>query len=73
MKVTYDRSVDAAYIYLSEDIRDGYIKKTYLCDPDEVGGMINIDFDEDGRILGMEVLDASHHLSKKMLKDAVQI
>jgi uncharacterized protein YuzE len=73
MKVTYDRSVDAAYIYLAENIGDGCVKKTYACDPEEVGGIINIDFDEDGRILGVEVLGASHHLPKKMLKEAVPL
>ena len=73
MKVTYDRSVDAAYIYLADDIGEGCVKKTYACDPDEVGGVINLDFDEDGRMVGVEVLGASHHLPKTILKSAVSI
>lgn len=72
MKVTYDPSVDAAYIYLT-DIRPGGVKKTYECDPNEVGTMINLDFDDEGRILGVEVLAASAHLPKSVLKHADRI
>jgi len=34
----------------------------YPCDPVEVGGMINLDFDENGRLVGVEVLAASSKL-----------
>ena len=73
MKITYDPSVDAAYIYLAESIEPGGVKKTYMCDPVEVGTMVNLDMDSEGRIVGVEVLSASAHLPKNVLKHAVQI
>ena len=73
MKITYDPSVDAAYIYLADAIEPGGVKKTYMCDPEEVGTMVNLDFDDDGRIVGVEVLSASTHLPKAALKSAKRI
>jgi uncharacterized protein YuzE len=67
MKVSYDRKVDAAYIYFKEDIGAGGVAKTYPCDPTEVGGEINLDFDKEGRLVGIEVLDASKKLPPAML------
>jgi uncharacterized protein YuzE len=46
------------------------VKKTYACDPKEVGGHIALDFDAKGRIVGVEVLDASKHLPPELLKTA---
>jgi uncharacterized protein YuzE len=66
MKITYDRETDAAYIYLVP-IANGGVAQTYPCDPAEVNGMINLDFDSDGRLLGIEVLDASRKLPKSVL------
>lgn len=67
MKITYDSEADAAYIYLAP-IEPGGVAKTYACDPGEVGGTINLDFDADGRLLGIEVLDASGKLPESVLK-----
>ncbi len=61
-KLTYDASVDAAYLYLVP-IKAGGAKKTYACDPDEVGGQTQLDFDEGGRLIDIKVLDASHMAS----------
>lgn len=69
-KVTYDPSVDAAYLYLVP-IGPGEAKMTYGCDPEEVDGQIHLDFDKEGRLIGIEVLDASHKLPKSLLKAAV--
>jgi uncharacterized protein YuzE len=66
-KLTYDTEVDAAYLYLVP-FQPGSAKKTYACDPDEVGGQIQLDFDEDGRLIGIEVLDASHMLPADLIK-----
>jgi len=68
MKITYDRSADAAYIYLA--VFQGQVGKMYACDPIEVGGQINLDFDLSGRLLGIEVLDASHKLPRELLEAA---
>ena len=62
MKITYDRSVDAAYIYLTSGIGAGGVAKTYCCDPLEVHGQIHLDFDNQGRLVGIEVLGASRLL-----------
>jgi uncharacterized protein YuzE len=66
MKITYDKNADAAYIQIQE-IFPGGVKKTYLCDPEEVGTMINLDFDENNILVGIEVLDASKKLPKEVL------
>lgn len=63
MRVTYDAAVDAAYVYLVGEINAGDAVRTVPVDPREIGGMINLDFDAEGRLVGVEVLDASRFLS----------
>jgi uncharacterized protein YuzE len=70
MKTKYDRSVNSAYILLEDKIYFGRVKKTYPCDINEVGGMINLNFDAEGRLVGIEVLDASTLLPKELLDQA---
>jgi len=67
MKITYDKSVDAAYIYLAETSEK--VASTYLCDPKEAG-MINLDFDKNKILIGIEILDAAKTLSKEILEQA---
>ncbi len=50
MRIEYDREVDALYIRLQEK----YVARTV-----EVDEGINIDFDEKGKLIGLEVLDAT--------------
>ena len=69
MKVTYDSSVDAAYIQLAREIAAGGVAKTHPCDPLEVGGEINLDFDAEGRLIGIEILDASKKLPAELLRN----
>ena len=73
MKIRYDTYADAAYIYLVDEIKYGGAARTYPCDPLQVNGMINLDFDADGRLVGIEVLDASKKLHKEILKDSKYI
>lgn len=54
MKVTYDKSVDAVYISLSALQPEGVI---------EVADGINIDVTSDGKVVGIELLDASEKVS----------
>lgn len=68
MKITYDRVVNAAYIYLVDEIGKGQVHKTYCCDPLEVKGQIHLDFDSSGRLLGIEVLDARSKLPEALLE-----
>jgi uncharacterized protein YuzE len=67
LNIEYDARLDAAYINLSP-MKPGDAKKTYACDPEEVGGQIQLDFDESGRLIGIEVLHASRMLPASLLK-----
>jgi uncharacterized protein YuzE len=67
LNIEYDARVDAAYINLAT-MRPGDAKKTYACDPEEVGGQIQLDFDGSGRLIGIEILHASQMLPKSLLK-----
>jgi uncharacterized protein YuzE len=72
-KVTYDRKANAAYIYFVDISERSKAARMYACDPVEVGGMINLDFDEDGHLMGIEVLAASSKLDPHVLDGAEQI
>jgi uncharacterized protein YuzE len=68
LRVTFDPEVNAAYIYLADEPALGWRHgKTIPLDPAEVGGMVNIDLDDDGRLMGIEVLDARSLLPDRML------
>lgn len=69
-RVTYDSEADAAYVYLVGEIRAGEAVRTVSVAPDEIGGMVNIDLDIDGRILGIEILDARSLMRPDVLPDA---
>ena len=59
--VSYDIEADAAYIRFST----GKVKES-----GEVSSGIVLDYDEDGHIVGMEVLDARRHLPPQLLEEA---
>jgi uncharacterized protein YuzE len=67
MIVRYDAESDAAYLQLLPETSGAKVAQTYPCDPSEVGGIINLDFDADGRLVGIEVLDASRLLPAHLL------
>jgi len=50
MKIHYDQDVDAAYLRLSEEAPSGVV---------EISEGVNLDLTEDGKIVGIEILDAS--------------
>ena len=56
MKVNYDNEVDALYIQISDEEPEGVI---------EVKEGLNIDITKDGKIVGIELLDASKKTSLK--------
>ncbi|HCU51563.1 MAG TPA: hypothetical protein DGG94_17485 [Micromonosporaceae bacterium] len=66
MRIEYDKEADAAYIYLVTEIGVGGVAKTVPCDP-TAAGEINLDFDSEDRLIGIEVLDASKRLSRSLL------
>lgn len=55
MKIEYDKEVDALYIRLQEK----KVAKTR-----EFDDGLNIDFDEGGKLIGFEILDATQRYSK---------
>ena len=65
MKFEYDKEVDAAYIYLVYPIKDRQASNTI-----QLNDTITLDFDKEGKLLGIEILDASKVLKKKVLEEA---
>ena len=65
MKLEYDKEVYAAYIYLEHPLKDGDAKKTI-----ELNENIILDFDDKGKLLGVERLNATKVLNKKVLLEA---
>jgi uncharacterized protein YuzE len=60
MRITYDSSVDALYIEL---------RKAQAMDSDDIEDGVVVDFDADGHVIGIEVLDASKRLTPEELKN----
>ena len=54
MKTTYDSSSDALYVRFAD---------TAIVESEEVADGVVLDFDADGRIVAIEVLEAKKHLS----------
>ncbi|WP_211357145.1 DUF2283 domain-containing protein [Nocardioides rubriscoriae] len=67
LRVTYDAQADAAYIYFVPDVEFGQAVRTVPVDGGEHPWMVNIDVGADGRILGVEVLDARRLLPPALL------
>ena len=59
--VKYSPEDNAAYIRFSQST---------VLESEEVSPGLVLDFDAEGRIVGMEVLDAQKHLSPELLKSA---
>ena len=58
MKISYDEETDAAYIRLSEEIPSGVV---------EMAEGVNLDVTEDGKIIGIEILDATQKIPLQSL------
>jgi len=56
MKIEYDQEVDALYIRVQEK----YVAKTQ-----EISEGVNLDFDEEGKLIGLELLDATERYPRK--------
>lgn len=70
MKITYDGRVNAAYIYLKRQIGVAEVKKNYVCEQPGLDGEVILNLDEENRLIGIEILYASHHLPAELLKEA---
>ncbi|MEV0749732.1 DUF2283 domain-containing protein [Streptomyces sp. NPDC050273] len=73
VRVTYDETVNAAYIHLTQPQAHVTSARMYPCDPVDVDCMINLDFDEHGRLIGIEVLAASSKLPEHLLQSAERL
>ncbi|MBS3151072.1 DUF2283 domain-containing protein [Candidatus Woesearchaeota archaeon] len=64
MKLEYDKEADAAYIYIKYPIKEGEAEKTIELNEDLI-----VDFDKDGKLIGIEILNASRVIGKEVLKE----
>lgn len=76
MKVTYDKSVDAVYIYLLDENSSGFKvhdTESVIIDDFIDFPQMQIDINSQKKMLGFEILDASKFLPKEFLNSAVRI
>lgn len=66
--ITFDSEADAAYFAVVKDIEAGESFENVVLEREH--GTIVLDFDRDGRMLGIEVLGAHALLAPKTLEDA---
>lgn len=60
MRITWQRDTDMVYIQFADTISPG----------EAIAGMVNLDLDASGRLLGMELGDASRLLPREILDRA---
>ena len=64
---TYDPDADASYIYLASDRASGDAVRQQHVHCDGSDGQVILDYDRDGRLLGIELLGASSLLRASAL------
>jgi uncharacterized protein YuzE len=69
VRISYDADADAVYIHLDRETGAARRTTTQAATPDGVDGFVALDW-EDGRIIGIEILDASRRLSQDLLDEA---
>jgi uncharacterized protein YuzE len=69
MRITYDPSGGAAYVYLVQRIEPGEAQQQVLA----LDGDLLIDLDANGKILGIEILAADRLLRPETLASAEQL
>ena len=67
MKITYDKSVDALYIYLRPEAANKHRNKGIVART-EGEWPIHLDFSKEGDLLGIEIIGASHLVNLGYLK-----
>jgi uncharacterized protein YuzE len=58
MKIEYDKEADAIYIQL---------KEAYVHDNIDIEEGISVDIDENGHVIGIEILDVTHRIPAEEL------
>ncbi|MDX6481915.1 MAG: hypothetical protein QOG85_2425 [Gaiellaceae bacterium] len=72
MRVTFNRSGNSAYIYLKEIVEGEAVRQHHVDEP-HARGMFILDFDKKGRLIGIEILDATKALPPGLLDKAERI
>ena len=72
MRLTFDRAANAAYIYLVA-IGHGDVEKTESVTPAHNRGTYNLDFNKNGRLIGIEILNATRVLPSEVLAQAERL
>jgi uncharacterized protein YuzE len=69
VRITYDAAADAVYIYLTGQPLTPGRTTIQAGTPSDIEGFIALDW-KDGRLVGIEVLDASRRLHPDLLAEA---
>ena len=68
MKITYDKQADAAYVMIADRIQDGEAAiQLHSIETPGGKGEVTLDFDRNGKLLGMEILGAAQVLHPEVL------
>ncbi|MEQ4209777.1 DUF2283 domain-containing protein [Actinopolymorpha sp. B9G3] len=73
MRVTYDAEADATYVYLVDEIARGEVANSRVADIPLENAALTVDFDANGRVLGIELLGASRILRPETIQAAEDI
>ena len=69
MRITYDPQANAVYLYLTDEPLTPGRTTIQATNPPTVPGFVALDW-KDGRLVGIEILDASTRLHHDLLQEA---
>jgi uncharacterized protein YuzE len=72
MRVTFDAEDNVGYIHLVDDISPGRSTQQVVAE-DAHGSAVVLDFDTDGRLVGLELLSARRQLHPDLLGTADRV
>lgn len=72
MRVTFDGETDVGYIQFADELGPGLASGRVVAE-DAHGSSVVLDFDADGRLLGVELLSARRQLHPDLLPGAERI
>jgi uncharacterized protein YuzE len=68
IELSYDAEADAAYVYLQEQGDARKVARTRFCNIELKNAAINVDFDGQGHVVGIELLGATQLLPPPLLE-----